>query len=362
LAVYDSTKEVALIRELPANERDIYSVGCLPEPPATEDHVDFPNPGDLFLCSQDNFKGTCTYENAQGKCRAVGKAAKKSVIQYKGAICTYHNGDDCSNEIFSLDSMNGDYTRATLPSNYQSFGSFRCAPQHWQANTSEVVAKSQTGVTFPNPGDLFICKDENFLGGCTYENAWNRCRDVPGTHKSMIQYNGAMCTYFAGGDCSKYNRLYLMYSISGRKTMDHLPEHMHSFGSFYCEPQHEWNSNTDAKTDTDVAARSETGVAIPTPGDLFICKEENYQGGCVYENAMNKCRNIPGSHKSQIQYKGARCKFYSQDSCKGNTLFTWESGLGDLSWQRMLEVNWYYKSVECVASTGETFNEWGKGQ
>lgn len=302
-------------------------------------------PGDIYVCSEDGFKGDCAYVHAaDNKCIKVPETFNnsKSVAQYKGSACIYYDMDDCSTSVTPV--LRLDTRRSTRSKDKISkgIGSVRCTTPLKSRDTSKDEASAISAVLDqlnppirapPSPGDILICDQHVLEGTCDVAHAGtnNECTTFPirvkRHNKSMVQFRGVICSYWFWDNCPGDQAAWNVDSTNGLQNFPTMANREWLLGSVKC-----WTPDRKARTkmsrsmlDTTVstAVNNVAPVTVKRPSDaqhnfVIICPEPNFKGGCGTLPFDKVVSNIPeGIVQSILQDEGAICSYYTDPNCNG---------------------------------------------
>lgn len=177
----------------------------------------------IKLCDALHQQGTCKVINANMACVELGSSLKhnlNSIVQDKGIMCAYHQGDGCQNLAFLIDSSHDTQTADVDPKWSPVVTNIQCIPGREGLKPSSLAAslsakiedlppipKSTPAIaTRQSPiGDALICSPDITTGPCAKVPASGACTDLPANVdrkvRTIYQNGGSHCEFFKSDDC-----------------------------------------------------------------------------------------------------------------------------------------------------------------
>lgn len=346
----------------------------------------YPGPGVVKAC--DHFGGSVRCEEARSindACVTLSFAGNiDKVLQFKGAICLYFENRNCARTgtMVTVDSIKKDYYLSLAGNWGKRMKAFECklSPNGHGYNqgpgspggsnekyANDIVAFQESAIISlqargeehsatiesrsGKPGLIKTCRDYDGGEGCVWQKSpANECVQLvkAGHIKSLVQFEGAVCYYFAASDCTGF--VWILDSTKG----DNYPLLENDAGKkmspFRCKPGRKSLKNEEgpegpggkqllrARAD-DIAAFQESEITsleahdgdpeIDYRGFIRFCKTEV---GCASVFALNACRTFEGPYHHGIdrvyQEAGAICKYFKEDCSEPSAAVVIDSRAG----------------------------------
>ncbi|PSN64207.1 hypothetical protein BS50DRAFT_636413 [Corynespora cassiicola Philippines] len=191
------------------------------------------------------------------------------------------------------------------------------------------------------PGTTIVFSEINYKGVNQVLNALHTCiSDIPtGAIHSLIQFQGVWCDYYHGRLCDGDLPKKTIDSMKSDMVWPDLGDWSGQLHSIKCVDSKQSKENINP-----------SNAAAPSPGDLLLCDNANWQGQCLTLSVRNACLDTihKGWLHSVVQFKGAVCAYHSTSHCeRDKEVVKIDSVPEFMVWQDMKDWGGKILSIRC---------------